>query len=193
VQLLRKEIRQREDAIVSSIISSASIVLTTTVGASSRLLRGAEFDLCVIDEAAQALEAACWIPALKARRLVLAGDHLQLPPTVKSDKAASLGLSTTMFDRAMSLYGSSCSRMLTTQYRMHRLISGWSSAALYGSKLVPAPSVEARLVSGLPTATPEAAGVPTLALVDTAGCDLEEATNAAGSRLNEGEVRTPLF
>jgi ATP-dependent RNA/DNA helicase IGHMBP2 len=74
----------------------------------AQVLREEEFDMAVIDEAAQALEASCWIPILKAGRLVLAGDHKQLAPTIKSHKAAAMGLGTTLFDRCAGLCFAPC-------------------------------------------------------------------------------------
>jgi len=147
---LRKDIRKREDAITANIIAGTDIVLATTVGAASRLLRNTVFDLVVIDEAAQAIEGSCWIPILKGQKLVLAGDHLQLPPTVKSAKAATSGLGVTLFDRAMKLYEHDLCRMLTVQYRMNRLISDWASGAMYDGKLTPAKSVADRTLQGQP-------------------------------------------
>ena len=103
VRTLRAEIRRREEAVVSELILSADVVLATNVGAASSALsrslkkRDGGFDLVVIDEAAQALEASCWIPALKGKRLVLAGDHRQLPPTIKcNDGSVQMGLGRTM-------------------------------------------------------------------------------------------------
>ncbi|CAM9847689.1 unnamed protein product, partial [Hapterophycus canaliculatus] len=87
VKTLRKEARAREGKVVREVLRSRDVVLATCVGAATYSLREEEFDLVVIDEAAQALEAACWIPILKGKRLVLAGDHKQLAPTVKSRKA----------------------------------------------------------------------------------------------------------
>jgi superfamily I DNA and/or RNA helicase len=75
---------------------------------SVRCLKNAKFDLVVIDEAGQALEAVCWIPLLKGQRAVLAGDHLQLPPTIHSEKAASSGLAKTLFERVIKTFGVSC-------------------------------------------------------------------------------------
>ncbi|CAN0509548.1 unnamed protein product, partial [Ectocarpus sp. 12 AP-2014] len=87
LKTLRKEARAREGKVVQEVLRSRDVVLATCVGAATHSLREEEFDLVVIDEAAQALEAACWIPILKGKRLVLAGDHKQLAPTVKSRKA----------------------------------------------------------------------------------------------------------
>jgi superfamily I DNA and/or RNA helicase len=96
VTQLRKEIRQRERSAVRRLIASCNVVCSTTVGAAGLWRMKDEamdtnpalFDLVVIDEAAQGIEATCWIPVLMGRRLVLAGDHLQLPPTIKSDKVS---------------------------------------------------------------------------------------------------------
>lgn len=108
VKSLRKEVRTREEKVVKELINRSQVVLATTVGAASRLLNTVTdggvgdgtggFDLVIIDEAAQALEASCWIPILKGRKLVLAGDHCQLPPTImcKHSKVQA-GLGKTLF------------------------------------------------------------------------------------------------
>ena len=125
---LRKEVREREQKAVGEIMSGAQVVLCTNAGAALRDVDEAgEFDVCVIDEAAMALEVSCWIPILKAKKLVLAGDHRQLAPPVMSKEAEAQGLGTTLFDRVLSLHGEQCVRMLTVQYRMHRDISDWRS------------------------------------------------------------------
>lgn len=133
------------------------------------------FDMVVIDEAAQALEASCWIPLLKGPRLVLAGDHKQLAPTIKSVKAERMGLGLTLFDRLMKRLGESHSRMLNVQYRMHHVICDWASQAMYNGALVAAESVAQRLVSGLPyvSGAADMTDCPML-LLDTAGCGMEE-------------------
>ena len=85
---LRKELRQREDAATRDILQRADVVLVTLTSATDdgpmRLVEETHFDVAVIDEVSQAVEAACWIPLLRARKCVLAGDHLQLPPTILS-------------------------------------------------------------------------------------------------------------
>jgi ATP-dependent RNA/DNA helicase IGHMBP2 len=125
---LRKEVREREHKAVEQIMGGAQVVLCTNAGAALRDVEAAgDFDVCVIDEAAMALEVSCWIPILKAKKLVLAGDHCQLSPPVMSKQAEAQGLGTTLFDRVLSLYGDECVRMLTIQYRMHRDISDWRS------------------------------------------------------------------
>lgn len=116
LKTLRKEIKQREERVISGILASHNIVLCTCIGASSKLLKDTIFDLVVIDEAAQALEASCWVPILKGSKLVLAGDHKQLPPTIKSTEKESHLLSVTLFERIINnkLFASIV-RMLTIQ------------------------------------------------------------------------------
>ena len=197
VKLLRQEIRSREEKVVDELLGNAQVVLATCVGAGNRLLRDRIFDLVIVDEAAQALEAACWIPALLGRKLVLAGDHCQLPPTIKSSNPmVEKELSVTMFERVMELYGDSqggdrVSRMLRVQYRMHHTISGWASQALYHGKLETADAVRDRTLrqlSGVHASPDDEMADTVLLLQDTAGCDMYESTNAAGSRFNTGEA-----
>jgi ATP-dependent RNA/DNA helicase IGHMBP2 len=199
---LRKEIRTREEKVLRELIESRHVILATNVGAANRVLNDVSFDLVVIDEAAQALEASCWIPALRGNRLVLAGDHKQLAPTIQSRLAGSRGLGYTMFDRAMAIHGTqTISRMLSVQYRMHETISDWASQAMYDGKLRSAPSVAHRKLADLPnvkaacldgdseTEMDEDITDVNLLLIDTAGCDMEEETSAAGSKRNPGEAR----
>ena len=213
VKVLRSELRQREEAVVDDLISNADVVLATNVGASSSALnkyidkRGFGFDLVVIDEAAQALEASCWIPILRGQRLILAGDHKQLPPTIKCNEARvqrELGL--TMFERVMRLYGDDqlsakhhqqgskgrISRMLQTQYRMNSAIADWASTASYSYNLLSHESVKDHKLSDLQhiSVLPDNdMDFAPLLFIDTAGCDMFESVNAAGSRYNEEEAR----
>jgi DNA polymerase alpha-associated DNA helicase A len=104
--------------------------------AGSRQLNNMTFDCVIIDEAAQALEAVCWIPILKSsKKLILAGDHLQLPPTIKSSneelppalkkdkKSSPQTLEVTLFDRLLKAYGKDVKRLLNVQYRMHEKVN----------------------------------------------------------------------
>ena len=116
------------------------------------MLKDIEFDYVIIDEAAQGLEASCWIPMMRGRRCVLAGDHLQLPPTIKSKVAESKGLGITLFERAINdptQRFSEYSKMLDTQYRMNALISNWASTQLYSSKLLSHESVASHTLADL--------------------------------------------
>ncbi|XP_045414205.1 DNA-binding protein SMUBP-2 isoform X1 [Lemur catta] len=194
IKLLRKELKAREEAAMLESLTSAKVVLATNTGASSdgplKLLPEGYFDVVVIDECAQALEASCWIPLLKARKCILAGDHRQLPPTTVSHKAALAGLSRSLMERLAEAYGASVLRTLTVQYRMHQAIMQWASEAMYQGQLTAHPSVAGHLLRDLPgVAATEETGVALL-LVDTAGCglfELEEEDDQ--SRGNPGEVR----
>jgi len=207
IRLLKKEIRQREEKVVESLLKNAHVVLCTNVGASSSLLDRMEktgvlepFDLVIIDEAAQALEVSCWAPIFRGKRVVLAGDHCQLPPTIKCNiPRVQKALSRTLFERIMER-GEAVSRMLQVQYRMHEDIAEWSSRAMYDGKLTSHESVKSRKLSHLPyissieeSQTVDGALISitkdaTLLLVDTSGCDLFETVNGAGSRYNVGEA-----
>ncbi|XP_057362671.1 DNA-binding protein SMUBP-2 isoform X2 [Manis pentadactyla] len=194
IKLLRKELKEREEAALLESLRAADVVLATNAGASSdgplKLLPDSHFDVVVIDECAQALEASCWIPLLRARKCILAGDHQQLPPTTVSHKAALAGLSLSLMERLAEECGERVVQMLTVQYRMHRAIMQWASEALYHGRLTAHPSVAGHLLRDLPgVAATEETGLPLL-LVDTAGCglfELEEEDDQ--SKGNPGEVR----
>ncbi|KAF5619708.1 HCS1-DNA helicase A [Fusarium sp. NRRL 52700] len=159
---LRKEFRERERRCVSTLIGGSRVVLATLHGAGGYQLRNDEFDVVIIDEASQALEAQCWVPLVSAKKVVCAGDHLQLPPTIKSSNAKvkapvkdgatvtkGTTLEITLFDRLLALHGPSIKRMLTTQYRMHESIMRFPSDELYDSKLIAADAVKHRLLKDL--------------------------------------------
>lgn len=138
---LGKEERAREEAAVAEVLKSAQVVCATLTGVLHPHLDRVAFDVTVVDEAAQALEVATWSALLKSPKAVLAGDHLQLPPTIISDEAARRGLQVTLFERLQHMYGGSVSEMLTVQYRMNASIMRWSSDELYGGKLTAHESV----------------------------------------------------
>ena len=140
-QMLKDEARQLflqaddlERFITEDALDSVQVIACTLVGASNRNLRHLSFETVFIDEAAQALEPGCWIPIAKGQRIVLAGDHHQLPPTVKSEKAAREGLRETLFEKCIQRQPATA-RMLTLQYRMHEQIMAFSSQRFYGSQL----------------------------------------------------------
>eukprot|EP00873_Tetraselmis_striata_P035127 jgi/Tetstr1/455391/TSEL_042223.t1 len=199
---LVKEERQRQTKAVYEVLNSSQVVCCTLSGVHAKDLRKESFDLAVVDEAAQALEVATWAAILKAKRVVLAGDHLQLPPTIISKKAEGGGLGRTLFQRLQEMYGESVSEMLTVQYRMNNSIMQWSSDEFYSSKLTAAPSVAQHTLSDIQARrrppfglrsrcfTPSASELPVLMMIDTTGCDCEEQSEEAGdSRCNEGEAK----
>lgn len=191
---LRKEYRERERKCVSDLVAGSKVVLATLHGAGGFQLRAERFDVVIIDEASQALEAQCWVPLLSASKAVCAGDHLQLPPTIKSlnskSKSKSKGkgnedadesltkgatLETTLFDRLLTLHGPSIKRMLTTQYRMHEKIMRFPSDELYEGKLMAAEAVKARLLKDLPYEVEDTDDTSEpLIFIDTQGGDFPE-------------------
>lgn len=194
---LAKEQRQRQERAITSVLTSASVICATLTGVGVRYVESlSDFDVVVIDEAAQALEPACWAALVRGKRAILAGDHMQLPPTVVSEKAARQGLSVTLFERAHAL-DTSLSVMLTVQYRMHKDIMTWSSSEFYDDKLVAHPSVEQHVLEDISGFRSEPiigeTGFPVLLLIDTAGCDMAEAENVGEvSKFNEGEARVAM-
>ena len=129
-----------ERFITEDVLESVQVITSTLVGASNRNIRHLTFETVFIDEAAQALEPGCWIPIAKGERVILAGDHHQLPPTVKSEKAARDGLRETLFEKCIKRQPATA-RMLTVQYRMHEQIMGFSSEQFYDGQLEAHPSV----------------------------------------------------
>ncbi len=135
-----------EARLVEQILTSAQAVTCTLVGAANPILERYKFRTCVMDEAAQALEPAAWIPILKCSRVVLAGDPFQLPPTVKSQEAARQGLSVTLIERCLDIIPQQV-HLLTVQYRMHQAIMDFSNQYFYGGALQAHESVRERLLS----------------------------------------------
>ncbi|GLA02226.1 DNA-binding protein SMUBP-2 [Aspergillus niger] len=209
---LRREFRERENKCVENLVRESSVVLATLHGAGGHQLKNQKFDVVIIDEASQALEAQCWIPLLSASKVVLAGDHLQLPPTVKSTKEnakkaakekedkkengellENVSLETTLFDRLLSMHGPGIKRMLTTQYRMHEKIMQFPSDELYDSKLMAADSVKDRLLKDLPYEVEETDDTKEpLVFWDTQGGDFPEKTEDAdlGKKAHLGESKS---
>jgi superfamily I DNA and/or RNA helicase len=192
---LRKELRERERKSLDEIFAQTQIVLCTLNMAGSKQLAGMAFDVAVIDEGSQALEAECWIPALLAERLILAGDHQQLPPTVTSPKAAAKGLSKTLFTRLVEERPELVS-MLRVQYRMHEAIMRWASDAMYEGKLIADSSVKGHLLSGIvPGLSNEETLNGPMVMIDTAGMDMTESVTEEAeveSKYNEGEAKLAL-
>lgn len=132
-----------EIRICNDVLGGARVIASTLTGAASRALMGRKFSTLFIDEAAQAMEPACWIAIAKAGRVVLAGDHCQLPPTVKSVEALRGGLGRSLMEIAASCQREAVS-MLTVQYRMREEIMRFSSDWFYGGLLSAAPELNDR-------------------------------------------------
>jgi ATP-dependent RNA/DNA helicase IGHMBP2 len=167
---LHQEADGLERYITEDLLDQVQVITCTLVGASNRNIRHLTYETVFIDEAAQALEPGCWIPIAKAGRVVLAGDHQQLPPTVKSEKAGALR--ETLFEKAIKRQPEA-SRMLEVQYRMHEQIMQFSSEQFYEGRLVAAPTVAH---SGLEEYDLRFAPDLPVEFLDTAGFGFQEIT-----------------
>ena len=140
---LKSRATELEVRINGELFGEARVIACTLTGSAHRLLQGQKYNTLFIDEAAQALEAACWIPMRKVSRVVLAGDHCQLPPTVKSIAALKAGLGKTLMERIVENHPDEVS-LLKIQYRMNEQIMRFSSDWFYHGQVESAPSVRHR-------------------------------------------------
>lgn len=192
-KVLRKEYRQREKKSVNDVLAGSAVVLATLHGAGSYSLQHETFDVVIIDEASQALEASCWIPLLSLgpTKVLLAGDHMQLSPMIKSTLNSTTTTNTTttttaaasessptaytthpertLFERQLDLHGEDIKRFLSEQYRMNALICSFPSAQLYGGALVPGAGVGCRLLTDLKGVRETEDTVEPVIFIDTQG------------------------
>lgn len=143
LERLKSRATELEIRINASLFGEARVIASTLVGSANRLLDGMKFGTLFIDEAAQALEAACWIPMRRVSRVVLAGDHRQLPPTVKSMAALKGGLGKTLMERIVE-NKPECVTLLNVQYRMNDEIMRFSSDWFYNGKVTTAQEITRR-------------------------------------------------
>lgn len=178
-KLLKSDADALEFYIVNDLLQSTEVICSTLVGSSHPVLRGKRFKTAFIDEAAQALEPATWIPVLRSERLIFAGDHFQLPPTIKSNEAAKQGLAKTLFEKGIARHPE-MSSMLQVQYRMHEDIMEFSSRYFYKDELIAHESVKHHLLR---------ANQGPVDFIDTAGCGFGEMQDPETlSRYNEEEA-----
>ncbi|AEI47748.1 AAA domain-containing protein [Runella slithyformis] len=168
---IMKEVGNTEQYIIDDLLVKAQVVTATLVGSNHYTVREVRYHTVVIDEAGQALEPACWIPVLKAQKVILAGDHCQLSPTIKSEVAAKGGLSTTLLEKCVDAHPEAVT-LLEEQYRMNEQIMGYSSQIFYQHKLKAHASVAHRVLF--------TDDKPVL-FIDTAGCGFEEKLEGTSS------------
>lgn len=180
---LKSRATELELRIRSSLFGEARVIASTLTGAANRVLEGEKYSTLFIDEAAQALEAACWIAIRKAGRVILAGDHCQLPPTVKSIMALKGGLGKTLMERIVENKPETVT-LLKMQYRMNEQIMKFSSEWFYNGMVESAPTVSHRGI--LDYDTP-------MMWIDTAECDgKEEFVGENFGRINRAEAELTL-
>jgi ATP-dependent RNA/DNA helicase IGHMBP2 len=178
---IMKEVNNTEQYISDDLIAKAQVITATLVGSNHYTVRKLKYDIVMIDEAGQALEPASWIPVLKGEKLILAGDHLQLPPTIKSDEAAKNGLNKTLLEKCVALYPEAVV-LLEEQYRMNEMIMGFSSREFYENKLKANAAVAHHVLFD---------GDEPLQFIDTAGCGFEEKFD--GTSMTNPEEASFLF
>ncbi len=180
---LQSRATELEIRIQSQLFDEARVIASTLTGAANRLLDGQKYGTLFIDEAAQALEAACWIPIRKASRVIFAGDHCQLPPTVKSIAALKGGLGKTLMERIVDNKPEVVT-LLRVQYRMNEQIMRFSSDYFYDGQVESAPQIRYRGI--LDYDNP-------MMWIDTAGTDCrEEFVGESFGRINKTEAALTL-
>lgn len=194
VDELFEKVDHLEDKAVNEVLDSAEVVCSTNSSSASQALENRNFDLCVIDEATQATEPSCLIPALKARKLVMAGDHKQLPPTILNQEASEKGLSETLFERMIALYGMDIKKLLKVQYRMHEDIMKFSDDEFYEGRIKADESVREHTLSEIITSPSSEKfekvldpGEP-IVFLDTLGNFRENSRTGSTSKKNPGEA-----
>lgn len=151
-----------QSEIAKSVIRNTQVIAATLVGANHASIQNVYFDVVIIDEAGQANEPSCWIPIVKTKKVIFAGDHQQLPPTIKSAKAEKEGLGKTLLEKLVEIHPSSVI-MLEEQYRMNEKIMQFSSEQFYHHQLKAAPANATHSLDELP-----------FVFIDTAGAGFEE-------------------
>ncbi len=166
-----KEARLLEDYLVDELFKTSSVICCTPVTSTHRGMHRKRFNTLFFDEASQALEPMVWIPLLKCKRLILSGDHFQLPPVVKSLEAKRGGLDKTLLDRCTGLLGATA--LLNRQYRMNTAIMGFSNAYFYNNELIADETVADHALVNDEDGTL----CKTIEFIDTAGCSFDEEQN----------------
>lgn len=183
IHKLKDRATELEILINEDLFSNARVIASTLVSSNHRVLTGRRFSTLFIDEAAQALEAACWIAIRKADRVVLAGDHCQLPPTIKCIEAARGGLDKTLMEKIVQTKPAAVS-LLKVQYRMHEAIMRFPSEWFYNSQLEAAPEVSHRGILDFDTP---------MTWIDTSGMEFqEEFVGESFGRINKPEANLLL-
>jgi len=193
IEKLWRAARDMEYGIGRQVLAEADVVLVTHGGIAKPILKK-PFDLLIMDEASQATEPLSWVPMTQAKKVIFAGDPLQLPPTIYSEEAKKKGLGLTLFERLQALLPPEGQTLLRIQYRMHETIMGFSSKQFYDGALEADESVRAHTACELPHVQKNRLTENPLIYVDTVGAGYEEAWNdVLESRENQGEAKLALY
>lgn len=190
IHAMKANIRELNQQIFKQVLENAPVFVGTHTSASDPILRSRIFHLVIMDEASQATEPSAWIPAQRAEKIILAGDHFQLPPTVLSKKAEELGLGKTLFERLHRILDEGWKTLLRVQYRMHEKIMNFSSKEFYEGKLIADSSVKNHSLADLPHVKRAPETEEVFLFLDTAGRGFEERLEPGSeSRYNAEEAQ----
>ncbi len=193
IDYLRQRIKILEKTAINKILKKAQIICTTNSTAGSELLENERFDVAVIDEATQTLEPCCLIPILLSKKVIMAGDHKQLPPTVLSPLAKKKGLEFSLFERMIILYGDKIKEMLNIQYRMADKIMEFPAQKFYQGKLKSADFVANQKMEKIETQNPFFNEIldpeKNIVFLDTRGKFKEKTKGESKSKENLGEAK----
>ncbi len=190
---LKQEIRKIQKEIFERVMEDSQVIIGTPVSIEDKVLREEFFDLLVIDEATQATEPLAWIVMARAKKVIMAGDHFQLPPTVRSPEAESKGLGVTLFERYYRVLPEDFRTLLERQYRMNEKIMGFSSKKFYENKLVADESVRQWTLADIAGVRRCPETEETFLFIDTAGKGFEERLEEGSeSRYNPEEAEIVL-
>ncbi|OIO39682.1 MAG: hypothetical protein AUJ72_00200, partial [Candidatus Omnitrophica bacterium CG1_02_46_14] len=193
IEELKDDIRRLRKEIFSCVMKGAEVIIGTPTGIQDKSIREKVFDVLIIDEATQATEPLTWIPMTRAKKVIMAGDHFQLPPTVRSKEAEEQGLGVTLFERFHEVLNDDFRQLLERQYRMNEKIMGFSSLEFYKNLLVADESVKSQTLSGLRGVKECVETIEPLIFIDTAGKGFEEKLEEGSeSRYNPEEAQLVL-
>ena len=193
ISLLTQELKNLRKEVFHLVMKEADVFIGTPASVQDRSVREKVFDWVIMDEATQATEPMSWIPALRAKKFIMAGDHFQLPPTVRSREAEQKGLGVTLFERLYKTLPTEYRMLLERQYRMNEKIMGFSSRIFYEDLLVADDSVKYQTLSGLKGVKDSPETQEPLLFIDTAGKGFEEKLETGSeSRYNPEEAALVL-
>ncbi len=190
IHRIRDDIRDLKTQIFKQVWNASDVVVATHTVCGDPLIHAKAFDWVILDEATQGIEPATWIPLRHGGKVILAGDHCQLPPTVLRSRPGERGLGFTLFERLYEVLGPKSRVRLERQYRMHEHIMDFSSRRFYDTALVADPSVARHVLKDLANVKAEGLDTTPVVFLDTAGLGYEEEVEeGTESRYNPQEAK----
>ena len=193
IEELKEDVRRLRKEIFTRVMKEAQVIVGTPTSIQDKSIREKMFDVMILDEATQATEPLTWIPMTRAKKVIMAGDHFQLPPTVRSKEAEEKGLGVTLFERFYEILDEDTRQLLERQYRMNEKIMGFSSREFYKNLLIADESVKSQTLSQMSQVRQCAETEEPLIFIDTSGKGFEEKLEEGSeSRYNFEEAQVLL-